>query len=160
MWISITYRFYASHRHSQCLGDTSVRNESCHLYLCLSHLKLISVSQRTVLNSASGDVAVVELLVTTFNDRQIHVSWFLSPFLFSFSAGPRLNIKTIFPGMGISIIKISRSCYLYNGNSYVGKTALGWQLPLHLRYHKYFYWCAVTNVIRNLNCQYTGLYKS
>ena len=31
--------------------------------------------------------------------------------------GPHLNIKTIFPGLGISFIKIRRS-YLYNGNSY------------------------------------------
>ena len=39
------------------------------------------------------------------------------------SPGTRLNIKTVFPCMVISIVKIRRSwdC-LYNGNSYTGKT--------------------------------------
>ena len=37
--------------------------------------------------------------------------------------GSRLNIKTIFPSMSISIIKRRWSC-LYNGNVYTGKTAV------------------------------------
>ena len=44
--------------------------------------------------------------------------------------GPCLNIKTIFPGMEITMIKKKRS-YLYNGDSYTGKTAsLYWIDPL------------------------------
>ena len=49
---------------------------------------------------------------------------------------PGLTIKTIFPSMGISIIKIRRlrPSYLYNGNSYTSKTtSLYWdgqQIPL------------------------------
>ena len=46
---------------------------------------------------------------------------------------PHLNIKTIFPGMVISIIKrrwVVRPSYLYNGNAYTGKTvSLYWNGP-------------------------------
>ena len=43
----------------------------------------------------------------------------------SMTSGPCLNIKTGFPGMRISIIKMKRSWdhhYHYNGNSYIDKT--------------------------------------
>ena len=46
--------------------------------------------------------------------------------------GPRLNIKTVFPGLGFhyKVKTVVRPFYLYNGNSYAGKTAsLYWDGP-------------------------------
>ena len=36
--------------------------------------------------------------------------------------GPRRNIKTVFQGIEISIIKIERPSYLYIGNAYTVET--------------------------------------
>ena len=45
-------------------------------------------------------------------------------------AGPRLNIKTVFLGMRTSIVKITQSWDLYNGNPYTSKTtSLYWDGP-------------------------------
>ena len=46
-------------------------------------------------------------------------------------ARPRINIKSVFLGTGISIIKsIVRPSYLYNGNSYAGKMAFSYLVQL------------------------------
>ena len=46
-------------------------------------------------------------------------------------SGPRLNIKTVFLTIGVTIIKIKRPSYLYYWNPYTGKrTFLYWDGPL------------------------------
>ena len=85
--------------------------------------------------------------------------------------GPYLNIKKVFPGIGVSIIKnktVMRLSYLYNGNSYTGKMASIFWDGLLVR------WKIVNNVWQkdlphlnhrgicqgsNTNLQKKGIYK-
>ena len=51
---------------------------------------------------------------------------------FSQRLGPRLNEKTVFPGMGFhcKYMTVVRQSFIYNGNSYTGNTtSLYWDSP-------------------------------